>query len=129
MDASHSVSVSSIYQLQFDGELFLVTYQLKDDPNGQSLNGLVEQILDQLDPLAKADFESKLMRVGYEMRSSYDDCYAVASESIYKIANDFPRIIPGTLYGLVKANYTLELDSSFDQFLVTFEEMGEAIDR
>ena len=128
MDASHSVSVSSIYQLQFDGELFLVAYQLKDDPNGQSLNGLVEQVLDQLDPLAKADFESKLIRVGYEMRSSYDDCYSVVSESVYKIANEFPRIIPGTLHGLVKASYTLQLDSSFDQFLVTVDEMGEAIE-
>ena len=129
MDSSHSVSVSSIYQLQFDGELFLVTYQLKDDPNGQSLNELVEQILDQLEPLAKADFESKLIRVGYEKRSSYDDRYVAASEAIYKVVNDFPRIIPGTLHGLVKASYTLELDSSFDQFLANFEDMGEAIER
>jgi hypothetical protein len=129
MDSSNSVSISSIYQLQFDGKLFLCAYQLKEDPNGKSLNDLVDQIFEQLEPISQAEFQSKLIRVNYEKRSTYDERFSISGEAVYEVANQFPRIIPGTLHGLVKASYTLELDSSFDEFLAELAEIGEAIER
>lgn len=129
MDTSNSISVSSIHQLQFDGKLFLVAYRLKEDATGKSLNEYVEQLLNQLEPVARADFESKLLRVGYEKRPSYEERFVVMKKSIYEVVSDFPRIIPGTLHGLVRASYTLELDSSFDEFGVSIENIGEAIER
>mgnify|MGYP000703918061 CR=1 FL=1 len=129
MDSSNSVSVSSIYQLQFDGAFFLCAYQLREDPNGKSLNELVDFVSEQLDPLGKAEFESKLIKIGYENRSSYNEPFAISHEAIYEVSNNFPRIVPGTLHGLIKASYTLELDSSFDEFRVPLDAIGEAIER
>ena len=129
MDSSKSVSVSSIYQLQFDGTLFLCAYQLQEDPSGRSLNELVNVVADQLDPLKQVEFESKLLKIGYENRSTYNEPFAISSEQIYEVVRNFPRIVPGTLHGLVKASYTLELDASFDEFRVSFGAIGEAIER
>ena len=53
----------------------------------------------------------------------------VTDNFIYEVTNDFPRIVPGTMPGLVRASYTLELDSNFEDFLVEFDDVGEVLER
>lgn len=122
------ISVSSIYQLEFDGSLFLWVAQLEERDDGESLNELVDSISEQLPPEELADFESKLIRIGYERRSSYDTKYKKKDAKYYDVHEGFPRIIPGTFNGLVKASYALELDEQFDQFVVSAEAIGDALE-
>lgn len=129
MDSSKSIKISSLHQLEFDGRLFLVAYQLKEDSNGRSLNERIDSVLEQLEPMLGAEFETKLIRVGYEKSSSYEERFSIAGEFLYEVVNDFPRIVPGTLPGLVKASYTLELNSNVEAFLVQFNDIGDAIER
>lgn len=128
MNSSKSVSISSIHQLEFDGTLFLAVYQLREDTNGISLNELVEQLLDHLDPLESAGFSSKLIRSGYEQRPKYDERYIIADSALYEVIREFPKVVPGTVPSVVAASYTLELDSSCDSFMREFECIGKEIE-
>lgn len=128
VNSSNSVSISSIHQLSFGGCLYLVGYQLTESEAGASLNDLVRLIRSQLDPLQRATFDSKLIKIGYETLPSYDEQYTVTNSMIFKVNNDFPKITPGTLHGVVQVRYTLQLDTTFNEFMCEFSDIGKEIE-
>jgi len=124
-----AISISSLYQLDFDGALFLVTMQLEEHAEGISLNALVEEISCDLNPEELADFESKLIRLGYEARSTYDVPFRTADKKCLAVKSDFPRLVVGSVTGLVRANYKLQLDDSFDPYIISIADMEVAFER
>ena len=124
-----AISISSLYQLDFDGALFLVTMQLEEHAEGISLNALVEEISCDLNPEELADFESKLIRLGYEARSTYDAPFRTTDKKCLAVKSDFPRLVVGSVTGLVRANYKLQLDDSFDPYIISIADMEVAFER
>lgn len=122
------VSISSIYQLDYEGTLFLFAIQLEEHGDGVGLNELVDRISASLNPYDNAEFQSKLLRIGYEPRSSYDVPFKVKEEKCYEIVEGFPRLINGSLAGLTRVQYALELTEQFDTYLRDISEIGDALE-
>lgn len=123
------VSISSIYQLDYEGALFLFATQLEEHDDGVGLNELVDRISGGLNPEGLAEFQSKLLRIGYEPRSSYDVPFKVKAEKCYAISEGFPRLIIGSLAGLTRVEYSLELTEQFDAYRRDISEIGDALER
>lgn len=111
------VRVSSEDQLETVSEnLFLKVYQLSEATGGmpaKSLNELVAVIGHELtDAGAIEDYWRKLATYGYvEMREYDNPNFLVNGSSVYRVTDDFPRLVRSELRdGIVDVKYGLQLE-------------------
>lgn len=116
-----TVHISSIEQLDGDGEGYLAVYCLeKMSPSfsGIKLNALVTTILNILgNAMLREAFMSKLSLYNFDFSPEYDNfVYSIAGFSMYTVSESFPRlrrnIIP---ISISKVQYDLSL-SEIDEF-------------
>ena len=111
----NSVLISSIEQLDGDGNGYLIVYKMeKMSPNfnGLTLNKLVKQILNTLELESEKDlFIEKLKKVGYSYNDCYDDSvYNFISLDNYIIKDKFPRLRANQLpCGIGRVQYEILL--------------------
>ena len=118
------VSISSEKQLDNTGleNLFLYCITLnQDDNSGQSLPGIVEELIIELSSVPNADiiFKEYLLRTGYldEHVEYYDkNKYIFKKEYMFRVENDFPRIVD-PIEGVGDVEYTVVIGScmNFDK--------------
>lgn len=116
-----TVRITSAEQLEPQlPEGFLAVYTLastdKDNPNGFSLNSLVESIRKKLETnseRAREKFEDLLFMAGYLYSEEYDRyLFAKVALRCYKIKEEFPRIRVSKInQGIERVTYTLKLDA------------------
>lgn len=114
-----SVKISSADQLHTqlqDLFLYVVTMGKSDLENSKSIN--LNQLVVQLESILNREssasinrFEDLLIEAGYIFSEKYDDYnYVVSASQIFKVVDNFPRIIPPDLKpGITKINYNISL--------------------
>lgn len=93
---SRIVGISSLYQLDYDGDLFLVVVRFndpKDESSAITLSSFIERIRASLSEVDKNIFNKKIIEYGYHS----DDDMAQLSISLedinyYSVANTFPKV-------------------------------------
>lgn len=126
------VTISSKEQLYTEKQsLYLATYALtRDDEKGENIQVLVDLIKEELNILndwsALDLFENKLMDYGYEpllIKENELFNFIIDKVHLYKIEQDFPRIIPSQITAEIKSlNYSLDL-STCHSFLIKKEDL------
>lgn len=108
------VTISSLEQLEFSGGELIVFRLNKthDDVEGLSLNELIGQIKEVLDPVSTNEFTSKLIEKGYHYSDEYNHYrYAFKEKLVYFVDEQFPRITPSMVDdAIVSAKYDIRLD-------------------
>ncbi len=128
------VRISNERQLDDRGlislHLFILTL-IKAEKGGTSLPDLVELIMSFLSsvPSGQRKFEDKLKEAGYlDIHAHlYRDTYSVKKEELFKIGDEFPRIIE-IPDGLGDINYSLVVAAA-DKFRLEIDEYLEQIKR
>ena len=121
--------ISSIYQLEYQGALYLYGYKLKSSDNGESLNELTELLKSKLSPTDASDFESKLVSMGYISSTAYDEKFEIIETTCFEVSATFPKIIKGSLPGIVQASYSIQISEEFKQFEITEKELEARLER
>lgn len=113
-----SVRISSEDQLEtLCDNLFLMVFRLSDMPESDlalSLNDVVRQVESELsDSSALENFFVQLVACGYvEMREYDEPKIVITGEKLYRVGDDFPRIIRSELpEGLRRVGYEIELEA------------------
>lgn len=123
------VKISSIYQLDYSGSLYLYGIQLETSDEGTSLNGLIKTIKSELNHDELLDFETKLIKIGYEESSAYDELFLVRKQRMFTVNESFPKIVPGQDSAIVGASYSLDLNKLDPRLELDTEQMESAFGR
>lgn len=88
--------ISSLDQLDYEGDLYLVIYKIQeisDDPNVVTLNTLVKSILDRLEYSDKTLFSKKLLEYGYHSEDAMASLtIKVDGPYAYEVSGSFPKV-------------------------------------
>ena len=114
-------NISNAQQLDdssFQG-LFIALVQVNQNrAAGQSLNDLVDELLEQLDSPTHQQFQRALMRVGYDKKHKdhYKDLYHFKTVEFYQVKEGFPRLIRGESIpeGIKEVSYKVSTDACND---------------
>ena len=129
--SSCSVVISSEHQLASNESesLFLFVVEENDangSADGTSLAEFVSRIRDSLgSPLAKSQFVSKLLSVGYEPEIDYDSRWTLGEVLVYRVCNGFPRLVD-VGDGISRVSYSLDLKSC-TEYLITIDSMEKGL--
>lgn len=111
-----SVRISSENQLVTHlDDLYLKVFflaEFQDCKKGESLNRVVEKVRGAIVDSDHVDvFDARLYASGYIEVAEYDSpCFSVTMQKTFKLADNFPRIIPDDLQeGLSNVSYDLDL--------------------
>lgn len=128
LGGSSVIHVSGLGQLDDSGLRCLVVglYRLVPDLTGQSLRELVrvtrERVAAEGTTCALEELDAKLLAYGYiesMTNETFDARYGVRDSRFLRIADDFPRLIPGAVPLEVRAaTYSLDLGPT-DRFALT----------
>jgi hypothetical protein len=119
---SSTITISSLYQLDFSGELYLVVYPTRissqEEPSAKNLNTLIEELYVQFPQINSSLFESKLLEVGYLKDACSSVYFEISQPMFYKIDVGFPRLTKATIPDPIDScSYSLQL-SKLDLFKV-----------
>lgn len=123
------VRISSIYQLDYSGSLYLYGTQLETSEEGTSLNGIIKTIKSELTNDELMDFETKLIKIGYEESAAYDEMFTVKKHRVFSVNEAFPKIVPSQDSAIVGASYSLDLNKLDPRFELDTEQMESAFGR
>lgn len=103
-----AVRISSLEQLDFDGDLYLCVYPINacepSSLNVKTISSLVKNVKANLNEVDLACFEKKLLLVGYAAAGDLDDyTFEIGKPIHYEVSNGFPR--------LIKANIAIEISN------------------
>lgn len=103
-----AVRISSLEQLDFDGDLYLCVYPINacepSSPDVKTISSLVKNIKAILNKVNVECFEKKLLLVGYASDGDLDDyTFEIGKPIHYEVSNGFPR--------LIKANIAIEISN------------------
>lgn len=97
--SSDSLKISSVNQLEYDGQLYLVKYRISNSKSpkfGYSLSGLIEVIKSAIDsPSQVSEFENKLSMLALDFQdpSATEMYFNIEEPKFYEASkNGFPRI-------------------------------------
>jgi hypothetical protein len=121
------VKISSIDQLDFNGELYLVTIPINsakiDDQIKINLDFIVKEICELIDAVQMPDFQKLLLNSGY-VENLYKDYFFVLDEpTYYKVNLNFPKIIRSMVSTeIISAKYEIKL-KDISEFKVNFQDI------
>jgi hypothetical protein len=103
-----AVRISSLEQLDFDGDLYLSVYPINacepSSPDVKTISSLVKNVKAILNEDDLECFEKKLLLVGYSTDGDLDDyTFEIGNPIYYQVSNGFPR--------LIKANIAIEISN------------------
>jgi Putative PD-(D/E)XK family member, (DUF4420) len=103
-----AVKISSLEQLDFDGDLYLCVYPINacepSSHNVKTISSLVKKIKACLNEFDLACFEKKLLLIGYASDGDLDEyTFEIGKPIHYEVSNGFPR--------LIKANIAIEISN------------------
>jgi hypothetical protein len=109
-----TVKISSLDQLDFGGQLFLVTFPVVsakiDDPVKINLDQLVAEITELLSGLHIPEFLHLLLQAGYVTDLYKDIKFTVGDPYFYKLGPEFPRIIRASVpQEVIAVRYEIDL--------------------
>ena len=85
------ITISSLYQFDFQKKLFLYFIRLEKTKEGININMLVKDLIAL--GYSKNDLESKLMQMGYPLgNSAREENYTILEKRKYAVDSNFPRI-------------------------------------
>lgn len=109
------INISSINQLDFMGEIFLIVYPTKildsTDSDAINLNTLIKSIKEITSPFDFSIFMGKLCKLGYHPKESNLIYFQLNKPICYEISRDFPRLTETSLpLGIVECKYKILLN-------------------
>lgn len=110
------ITISSIEQLGHDTSGILVVFKLDrteaTNPNGISLNSMVENLRNRVGFQAETELNQKLLSKGYAYNEQYDNfLFQFKGVSHYCVDNDFPCITREQLpSAIIRADYDIRLN-------------------
>lgn len=132
------ISISSEHQLDDGGTvgLFLSVREIgrasEDAQDGQSLTQVAKAVRNLLaaDALAAELLDARLNASGFEWEADYSStCWRVSRDRVYRVTNDFPRIVgSGLMSGVREVRYLISL-AECEPFLEPEERLPRFIRR
>ncbi|HDL7534778.1 TPA: PD-(D/E)XK motif protein [Yersinia enterocolitica] len=121
-----TLKISSLDQLDCNGcNLFIAVNRFCPSDEGMSLSSLVLAVSSKLAPNSHElmEFQRKLIFAGYDPDAGYVyDTFKLEKLSIYRVEEDFPRLIPGTVPpGITRARYEIACETINDFLIVSSE--------
>jgi len=109
-----SVGISSMEQLDFDGELYLIIYPGKTSDKNESGALSLPLIVEELEGLLKPDdllvLTNRLVAAGYEKKECEDVFFEIGTPLVFEVSESFPKLTREVIPGEIKkCTYTLNL--------------------
>jgi hypothetical protein len=122
-----TIKISSLYQLDFKGSLFLVVYPSKisnpDELNSKNLPSLIDDLIDIIADVNLELFENKLLTAGYVKDLCQNIYFEISEPLFFKVIDGFPRLISINIPdGIDSCMYSLQL-SKLNLYKSTASEM------
>jgi Putative PD-(D/E)XK family member, (DUF4420) len=131
------IHVSHLAQLEGSAldTLVIARLRFREGPDGNSISDVAQQIrgqLEQMAPLARSNFDEKLLRVGYldVDRDAYDTIRFVPVDLYgFNVCDGFPRLTPSFVpQGIVDGSYTID-ERAAAKFRIEASDIGKLIGR
>ncbi|GMG86266.1 PD-(D/E)XK motif protein [Biformimicrobium ophioploci] len=127
-----NVQISSLEQLDFEGNLFLAAYpvSLSQEDGALSLNEFVERCRALIPKELASAFDGRLIEAGYIEDPFYDEeAFLIDEAKLFEIRDDFPCLRSSTIdLAIPKARYELSLNCLVS-FRVTKEKILQEVCR
>ena len=131
------IHVSHLAQLEGSAldTLVIARLRFREGPDGNSISDVAQQIrgqLEQMAPLARSNFDEKLLRVGYldVDRDAYDTIRFVPVDLYgFNVCDGFPRLTSSFVpQGIVDGSYTID-ERAAAKFRIEASDIGKLIGR
>ena len=127
-DSHNLIKISSLEQLEFDGDLYLATFpiaQIKEGEHFHSLDQLVSNVEGMLNSHDQLQFHQALLNVGYVHGEHEGYRMRIGEPDFYIVNPGFPRLIrSNTPLELVSCRYELNLEMC-KNFVIKYKELVE----
>jgi hypothetical protein len=107
--ANNTIKVSSLEQLKVENNTVLFTTEVFEDDEGRSIDDYVEYLLMALKSEAKRLFIDKVVATGYIKNKNYNKSLVHKNIEFYSVDENFPRIEPNQIKGIIAAKYDVDL--------------------
>ena len=109
-----TIKISSLYQLDYKGQLFLVVYPAKisnpEESNSKNLPSLIDNVIDKITGINLELFENKLLTAGYVKNLCQNIHFEISEPLFFNVLNGFPRLISVNVPdGIDSCMYSLQL--------------------
>lgn len=123
-----TIKISSLYQLDFVGTLYIAVYPIKvttsDQPNAMNLRHLIEDVLTECPAINESIFESRLLVAGYIEDICNSVYFEIDKPQYYYVCDEFPKLIKSNVHDVFDSCiYELKLNKLTD-FKKSEEELG-----